>query len=381
MIPAATPPSTPGSVPPGRWRRFTTPLDAGLALGAGVLLMTDFAAATEPPRVPVPVAVGLLVILAATLAVRRSLPLGAYVVNTVALGLAANLVDRDGVVPYPNLIVLYSVGLYATRRRALAGPVVMLVGVAAYFASDDHAPILPIGVVFGWLAAWAGGYLTARRREELEAIRARMRAGAIADERTRIARELHDLIGHTVNVMVVQAGAGRLALDRDPDKTRELLRGIEQTGRDALSELDRVLGILRDAEDGTGVEPPGPGLAGLPALVARMAQAGLAVTAAVDPTAGRLPRSLDLSVYRVVQEALTNALRHGGARAASVTVRRADNQLQVEVRDDGRGAPPGYQPGRGLVGIAERAAVFGGRLDHGPAIDGGFRLTVWFPVL
>ncbi|MFC7479150.1 sensor histidine kinase [Luedemannella flava] len=112
-----------------------------------------------------------------------------------------------------------------------------------------------------------------------------------------------------------------------------------------------------------------------------MAQAGLAVTAAVDPTAGRLPRSLDLSVYRVVQEALTNALRHGGARAASVTVRRADNQLQVEVRDDGRGAPPGYQPGRGLVGIAERAAVFGGRLDHGPAIDGGFRLTVWFPVL
>jgi signal transduction histidine kinase len=195
---------------------------------------------------------------------------------------------------------------------------------------------------------------------------------------------LHDLIGHTVNVMLVQAGAGRRMLDRDPEQTRELLAGLEQTGRDALTELDRVLGVLRPDVPGTDSpgadQPESAGLANLPELARRMTEAGVRVSVRVEPDLSPLPRSLDLSAYRIVQEALTNALKHGEAGSARVTVRRDGRAVDIEVRDDGRGAPPGYAPGRGLLGIGERVALFGGRVEHGPGDRGGFRLRAVLPL-
>jgi signal transduction histidine kinase len=240
-------------------------------------------------------------------------------------------------------------------------------------------------VLFVWLLAWGIGYSGARRREEQRAARQLMRQRAVAEERTRIARELHDLIGHTVNVMLVQAGAARRVLERDPQKTRELLAGLEQTGRDALTELDRVLGVLRrdspvrDRPDADSQESA-PGLANLQDLAWRMTEAGIRVSIRLDPELSPLPRSLDLSAYRIVQEALTNALKHGEAGTASVVVRHEGRALAIEVRDDGRGAPAGYAPGRGLLGIGERVALFGGGVEHGAGEQGGFRLRALLPL-
>jgi len=367
-------------------RRLSGPIgDVGLAVLVAVLMLAGLSDVGGPRRAPAPVAVGLVLIMAGAIATRRMLPLTSFIVNTAALSLEALYVGRDGLAPYSNLFLLYSTGLLATRPRALVAPLVMLLGVAAYFADGQSPPVFPAAVVFLWLAAWAAGYVNARRREQQEQARVALRHEATAEERTRIARELHDLIGHTVNLMVVQAGAGRLALDRDPALARDLLSAIEQTGREALGELDRVLGVLhRNASpstgDGAAAIAPEPGLADLPRLAGRMAQAGIAVTVDVDEAAAQVPRSLDLSLYRIVQEALTNALKHGLAATAQVSVRHDGRTVTVEVHDNGRGAAPGFQPGRGLLGIAERVSVFGGSVRYGGGDGGGFWLRAVLPL-
>jgi signal transduction histidine kinase len=273
--------------------------------------------------------------------------------------------------PFPNLIGLYSLGLYGSPARARLGPVLVLPGVLAYFAPQaDESVAAPVGVLFVWLLAWAAGYSTARRRERMESRRRLMRREAIIDERVRIARDLHDVIGHAVNAMLVQAGAGRMVLDTDPDRAREMLAGVERTGRDALGELDRVLGVLRADDDSQ------PGLDDLDQIVRPMVDAGIAVRVHIEPAAQGLPRSLELSAYRIVQEGLTNALRHGHARSAEVVVGVTDGAMVVVVRDDGRGPAPGYQPGRGLLGIAERVGVFGGTVEHGHGHGPGTGFTL-----
>jgi signal transduction histidine kinase len=227
---------------------------------------------------------------------------------------------------------------------------------------------VPAGVLFSWLLAWGIGFGAARRREEREAARRSLERQVADDERHHIARELHDLIGHTVNVMLVQAGAARRVLDTDPAQSRELLIGLETAGRQALDELDQVLGLLRDAQ---------PGLAELPSLTERLGQAGVRVDTAIEP--GELSHTVDRSAYRIVQEALTNAVKHGRATTASVRVRRDGGELYIEVDDDGAGAPEGYSAGRGLLGIAERATVLGGQVTHGPGPAGGFRVRATLP--
>nr|MDT0663192.1 sensor histidine kinase [Micromonospora sp. DSM 115978] len=324
-----------------------------------------------------PVALALSVVIAGSLAVRRRVPLAGYLSGSVALSAEALWVQADPVAPYVNLIGLYSLGLYGTRRRALWGPVLVLPAVLAYFSNVPAPWSAPAGVVFVWLLAWGAGYGGARRRERQAAARRRMRRAAVASERTRIARELHDLVGHTVNVMLVRVGAARVVLDRAPDQARDILRGVEQTGREALDELDLILGALRDSDE---TAPAPPGLAELPRLAERMTGAGMTVVLKVDPAGPPLPASLDLSAYRIVQEALTNALRHGQAGAARVRVGRDQRRLELEICDDGRGPAPGYQPGRGLLGIAERAALFGGRLEHGPGATRGFRVHAMLPL-
>jgi len=301
-----------------------------------------------------------------------------YAVGTAALAVEALWLTPGPFSSMANLIGLYSLGQYATRRRVLWGPVIMLPGVASYFVGDETAapPVVPAGVVFLWLLAWGVGYAAARRRERQESDRRLMRRDAVVDERNRIARELHDLLGHTMSVMLVQVGAARVVLDGDPDKARQILAGVERTGREALDELDRVLGVLRRA-DGADLQP---GLAELPRLVRRTAEAGMDVTVLVDPPLPQLPGSIDLSAYRIVQEALTNAVRHGRAASAAVAVRCDGKRVEVDVRDDGRGPNPGYQPGRGLLGIAERVDVFGGTVEHGGRDEGGFRVRAVLPL-
>jgi signal transduction histidine kinase len=320
-------------------------------------------------------------VIGGSLALRRRAPVTSYLVGSAGLIVEALWVGSGGLTPLANLIGLYSLGQHATSRRALWGPVILLPGLVAYFATEDgEVPATePAGGLFVWLLAWATGYAVARRRERQERDRRRLRRDAVVDERQRIARELHDLLGHTVGVMLMRTGAARIVLDSDPDKAREILLGVERTGREALDELDHALGVLR--RDAAG--PSGdlrPGLAELPRLVERMAEAGLSVTVRMDPPQPRIPRSLDLSAYRIVQETLTNALRHGRAASAAVEVTCDDRTVEVEVRDDGRGPRPGYLPGRGLLGIAERAAIFAGSVEHGRGEGGGFRLRAVLPL-
>nr|WP_279590944.1 histidine kinase [Modestobacter marinus] len=311
---------------------------------------------------------------AGALAWARTAPLTSYVVGTAALAAEALLVAPGTLTPYVNLLGVYLLGLYGSRTHALWGPVVLLAGIAAYFAGGRPAAAgVPVGVVAVWLLAWAFAYRTARRGEERDAARLALRDEAVAEERARIAQELHDLLGHTLTVMVVQAGAGRVVLDTEPARARALLETIESTGREAMDELDRLLSALGEQ----AADPPG--MADLPRLVARLAEAGVAVRLDVAPGADDVPRSLHSSAYRIVQEALTNALNHGAASSAIVRVARVGGALTLEVVDDGR-APHAYAPGRGLIGIAERAAVLGGSVEHGPTAAGGFRVSASLPV-
>ncbi|MER5865174.1 histidine kinase [Kitasatospora sp. NPDC002040] len=370
-------------------RMPAAPVRDGAVALAFLLAMTAERLA-HAPQLP---ALLLSAAVAGALALGRRAPLAAYLAGTVALAVEAQVITPPGPLsPYANLLGLYALGRYATRGRARLGPVVVLAGMAGYFG----ALAVPGGVLFLWLLTWALGYAAARRQEERTVARQVLRQRVVAEERARIARELHDVVGHTLNLMLVQAGAARRLLPRDPVQSGELLSGLEHTGREALDELDRVLGLLRLSGpadgDGSGSEDgPGqgaslqPGLADLPRLVGRLEQAGLRVTARVGPEVRQLPRTVDLSAYRIVQEALTNTVRHGRADTVEITVGREAEVLAIEVRDGGRGAPGGYTPGRGLLGIAERAAMFGGTVEHGSVAEqggerGGFRLRVTLPL-
>jgi signal transduction histidine kinase len=355
--------------------------DAAIALAAAALLAVERAAAAAAPDVQ-----ELLAILgiAGGLALRRRAPLPGYLVGCTGLMMDAATPGPLWTAPYANLFALYGLALYATRRHAWMGVAVMPLFVLGYYAAAggkvgvEADPPAVMTTVLGWLAVWTIGYNAARRREEQQVARHLLQQQAVADERTRIARELHDLVGHTINVMLLQAGASRRVVDRDPARACGLLLELERGGREALSELDRVLGVLRGADHAAVAEASG--VAVLPDLARRMTSAGLRVDLEIAADVEPLPGSLDLTVHRIVQEALTNALKHGQARAASVVVRRVESALDVEVHDDGRGASTGYAPGRGLLGIRERAAMFGGSLEHGPSGRDGFRVHVRLPV-
>ncbi|MBX7161321.1 MAG: sensor histidine kinase, partial [Acidimicrobiia bacterium] len=204
---------------------------------------------------------------------------------------------------------------------------------------------------------------------------------AVAEERTRIARELHDVVAHAVSVMVLQTGAVRHRLPDSLDADREALRGVERTRRDALAEMRRVLGALRHGDEGAELAPH-LGLDGLDALVAQVEQAGVPVHLEVVGDPALLPRGLELSAYRIVQEALTNTLKHAAASRADVVVRYGGEDLRIEVRDDGSGATAASRngSGHGLVGVRERVAIYGGEMSAGPAPEGGYVLSVRLPL-
>ena len=203
---------------------------------------------------------------------------------------------------------------------------------------------------------------------------------AVAEERARIARELHDLVAHNVSVMVVQAGAERHALADDQASTRETLTSIEQAGRQALVEARRLLGMLRRGDAREELEPQ-PGLDQIEFLIDQVRRAGLPVRLEVEGQRPPLPAGLDLCAYRIVQEGLTNALKHAGPARAEVVLRYSPDALDVQVRDDGRGVLPAAAggTGHGLIGMRERVALYGGQLDR-PRDGGGFQINVRLPL-
>jgi signal transduction histidine kinase len=202
---------------------------------------------------------------------------------------------------------------------------------------------------------------------------------AVAEERARIARELHDVVAHAVSVMVLQVGAVRHKLPAPLEEDKEALGRVEDAGRTALAEMRRLLGAMRREGDGVALTPQ-PGLDGLERLVDEVGRAGLPVRLHVDGDPFPLPRALDLSAYRIVQEGLTNALKHAEAGHADVTVRYGRDEVVLEVRDDGTGTASSDGLGHGLVGIRERVTIFGGEMSAGTAPEGGFLLTARLPL-
>lgn len=221
-----------------------------------------------------------------------------------------------------------------------------------------------------------------QRAARLELEREAERTRAVLEERARIARELHDVVSHTVSVAVVQAGAAGRALAGDPERAREHVAAIESTGRQAMAELRRLLGVLRmDSGDDSDPLAPQPGIGEIEPLVGRVREAGLPVELEIEGDVRPLTPSLDLSAYRIVQEALTNTLRHAGPARAKVTIRYLPDALELCVADDGRGgASSDGTQGHGLVGMRERTALFGGTFEAGASSEGGYRVVARLPL-
>jgi signal transduction histidine kinase len=373
--------------PLGRLRRVPPAVvDVGIALIFVVLVASE--AVSQPvPGGRTAVFAVLTLVMAVCLALRRRWPLATYAIATAALVVESFLHVATEFTPLATLVGAYSVGLYATRARARWGPVIVVAGVVGFFAGtpglQNTYPVQLAYVLLIWLGGWGFGYATARRREDAERVRRALEREVIAEERVRMSRELHDVVGHTVNLLVVQAGAARMVLDQDPVQARDLLKGMEETGRETLADLDRVLATLRDdangGDDRRDTTNRAPGLAQLPDLVGRFHDSGVDAKLSIDPGL-RLPRDLDLAAYRIVQEALTNTLKHAAPCSATVAVEQRNGSMIIEVSDNGPGVRRADRHGRGLVGIAERVSMCGGVLEHGNGQDGGFRLRAVLPL-
>jgi len=274
------------------------------------------------------------------------------------------------------------------QARLGLGVVLVAAALVAYNNPDRTAgELVFVPVLFG--VGWLAGFALRGRVEEAEAPQARAAQAerdrdaaariAVAEERARIARELHDIVAHSVSVMVLQIGAVRHNLPDEFADDAEALQGVERTGRTALAEMRRLLGAMR--KDGDDVElTPQPGLDGIESLLAEVGRAGLPVSLHVEGEPTALPRAIDLSAYRIVQEGLTNTLKHARASRADVTLHYAPDQLRIEVRDDGVGHGNGNAPGFGLVGVGERVKIYGGEMSAGAADGGGFVLTTRLPL-
>jgi signal transduction histidine kinase len=285
-------------------------------------------------------------------------------------------------------IAVYSVGAHTAGRQTVAGAALVaalcVLGTAADANEGTFVDYLGNAifffVIFGglWLAGRAMRRRRARERELIVEREERARA-AVAEERTRIARELHDVVAHAISVIVLQARGARHSLADDPDDARHAIDAIERTASQALGEMRRLLAILR-ADDDAASLAPGASLAHLDVLADEVRAAGLPVEIRVAGEPRELSPGLDASAYRIVQEALTNALKHAVRARAVVTVDYGEELLDIEVADDGTGLGSGSNGGHGLTGMRERAAVFGGRIDAGPRNGGGYAVRARLPL-
>jgi signal transduction histidine kinase len=334
------------------------------------------------------------VLLTAPLVLRRRAPVAVFAVVMLVCGAELLFVEEFIAANAAALVALYTLVVYAPRRLAAIGFAVTLAGAAPYAALFDNPStgdalvtwLLLAGQIV--LAAALGDRTRARlgdraRLEErarlLAAERDQQATIAAAAERARIARELHDVVAHSLSVVIAQADGGRYAAGHDPDQAKAALDTIATTAREAQAEMRRALGILRE-QPGAPFQPQ-PGAGDLPALVARTREAGLAVELTEEGAARELPPAAGVTLYRVVQEALTNVLKHAGPDATStVTLRWEPDRVTVVVRDDGSGAGASDDGrGAGLAGMRERVEPRGGTLSAGPHPDGGFEVRAELP--
>ena len=376
--------------------------DSALALAAASFPMRVFASMPVPSGVPVGMlAFGYALVLLHTLPLvaRRRFP-GTVLALCVASGLAFAALFLPPVLLGPAILVaVYSVAAYGSRWVSLAGLVVVEVYLAAVqlmlgrFERLERSTFL---LFMGFIAvAWVLGHFVGDRQvyaaqleertAELEQAREELARRAVVEERLRLARELHDVVAHAMSVIAVQSGVGAHVADTNPQEAARALAAIEATSRAALEELRRLLGVLRQEDEPQGALAPVPGLADLDSLLAEVGRAGLAVKLQINGTRPPLPAGVDLSAYRIVQEALTNVVKHAGPAHAQVVVGYRDQDVTVEVIDDGRGAATPASDGRvgtghGLIGMRERVQVFGGDLQTGPRPGGGFRVAARLPL-
>jgi signal transduction histidine kinase len=364
-------------------------IDAALAAVLGLLAQAEvwLTSAGEGQRLATAIAAAAM---CAALAWRRAAPLAttlAVVAAVGVLGLVEELPTAIFLLPV-TLIALYSLGAYDTGERAGVGLAAALVVLGVTTARDSDATITDLtapALLFS--VAWGVGRMMRSRGVETAALRRRAaqmeaeqvereRAAAEA-ERARIARELHDIVAHRVSTIVIQSDAG-LATAEEPERSRQAFEAIGESGRQALLELRRLLGVLRGGGESGAVEPQ-PGLRRIPTLLSEVAAAGLRVDAEIEESLGPLSPGLDLAAYRVVQEGLTNALRHGDGRAR-LNVQRNGESLCVEIRNLRRPDPPRVGgTGQGLAGMRERVRLFGGELSVAAAGD-EFVLAVRLPL-
>ncbi len=352
---------------------------------------------------------GWLLLLAATVPyyVRRKSPVAVYVVSSLAVMVLSGLEYQEGATPLIALFGAYTVGARCRARVVVYAYVYTVAGLTALYLSDtshfdtanlvSYTGLFAAAFLFGWSLQSRAARLAAleQRAEAVEREHEEEARRALADERLRIAQELHDVVAHSMGVIAVQAGAGMHVIDNDPAAAKRSLEAISDTSRSTLTELRRLLGVLRDEEGerAGAAYAPAPGLSDLDALVREVTDAGVATTLHVDGPAGDVPAGVALTTYRIVQEALTNVLKHGGPGAtATVAVTVGPAAIEIDVRDDGRGidlAGAGSErslergkqgsTGHGLVGMRERVAVYGGTLDAGPQVGGGFRVRARLP--
>ena len=285
-----------------------------------------------------------------------------------------------------GVVASYSVGVYADDRPAVAGLLLGVAGLWATVVASDQIEFANFIWSGGLIAAtpWFAGRVSRSRRQRIASLELEQEQRtqiALADERARIARELHDVVAHSVGVIVVQAQGARRIIHRDPARADEALATIEDTARSALGEMRRSLGVLR-SEGEQAARAPQPGVGDIEGLLANARSSGLSVDFTVEGTARPLPHGVDLSAYRIVQEALTNTIKHAGRVRSRVTLRYGDDELVVEVKDDGPGpaADARKGAGHGLVGMRERVAALAGELHAGAGPDGGFLVRASLPL-
>jgi len=391
-----------------RWLNQST-LDSAMAFALGTAaVLGHLFPRLWPIRPDIPTglspidAIGVALALLQTVPIvsRRRAPMAVLAITGIATVARSALGFDSSIGAAAVLVAVYSVAAHTDRRSSVIalGVTLVALGVAIFLSRDQTVGIEAyLANLLLYATAWLVGDNRRVRRaytrelearaERLERDRVAEAARAVADERGRIARELHDIVTHSVTVMTVQAAAARRVVGASPRDAEQALASIETTGRDALAEMRRLLGVLRTDDSADDDLAPQPGLDRIGELVAQLEASGLPVHFEVEGDRRSLPSGVDLAAYRIVQEALTNSLKHAGKARAEVRLRFAPDALHVHVADDGRGAaapltqdPATRDSGHGLIGMRERVALYGGELTAGPRPDGGYAVDARIPL-
>ena len=371
-----------------RSRLYDAVLAIWLMLLSVSLLTTFFDSATGTRRV---LGVALVVVHTGAIAYRRIAPWPVLLVN---LATAVGIVSLDFppvVLHLTPLVALYTVAAETPRSSSRWG---LILAAATLFAveaiggwSSDGGTV--VGNLIGLTATWLFGSSVHERKRyvsqleertrQLEEARLQLAESAVAEERLRIARELHDVVAHNLSMIAVQSGMGAHVIDRDPAEAKNALGAIEEGSREALDEMRRLVGVLRGS-DQTMELAPAPGVDQIPALVERVGANGPAIELEVRGEVVKLPPGVDLTAYRIVQESLTNVLKHAHAEHVRVTLSYGPASLLLEILDDGAGGSIEVEAGHGLAGMRERMLMYGGKIDAGPLPEGGFRVRAELPI-